>query len=61
MKLLQEAQEQISRYGYDDKGKLTGKFGTFQDDIAVALMMFAYWSRAVERNDPRNPYNSLKS
>jgi len=59
--LWQEAKEQISRYGRDEKGKLTGKFGSFQDDIAIALMMLPYWSRAVERNDHRNPYNNLKS
>lgn len=59
--VLQELRDQVLRFGYNEKGKLTGKFSGWQDDLCVALMMIFYWSRIVEIPSPTNPYNSLKA
>ena len=60
-KLLTELKEQLLRYGYDDKGKLTGKYdGLFNDDLCITFMMLMYWSQAVERPGAGNPYAHLR-
>jgi hypothetical protein len=45
-----------------EKGKITGKIGPYQDDMAITLMMAAYWTQAVE--NPFSPtyqyYRNLK-
>lgn len=58
--VLHELRDQVLRFGYDEKKKLTGKFSGWQDDLCIALMMIFYWSKAVERTGPSNPYNILK-
>jgi len=58
--LLTEFQEQLTRYGYDDKQKLTGKFGgRFKDDLTIAFMMAVYWSRVLEQPFGSNPYREF--
>lgn len=54
--ILLEYKQQLMRYGYDEKMRLTGKYGAHQDDGAIAFMMFIYWSGAVERPHDGNPY-----
>ena len=50
---LHELRLQLRRYGYDEKGKLTGKYGDmFKDDLCIAFMMLMYWSEAVEKGLP---------
>ena len=58
--LLNELKEELLRYGYDEKGKLTGKFGVHQDDMVIALAMLLYWSTAVENPTTGNPYAHLR-
>jgi hypothetical protein len=55
-----ELKTQMIRYERDEKGKITGKTGGFNDDLCIAFLMFLYWTRAVERNWLKNPYNYLK-
>jgi hypothetical protein len=58
--LLTELQNQLLRYGYDEKQRLTGKFGgKFKDDLCIAFMMAVYWSRVLELPLQRNPYREL--
>lgn len=59
--VLQELRDQLIRYGKDKNGRYTGKFDSWQDDLAIAAMMFGFWTMMVERNDVTNPYNDLKS
>ncbi len=58
--LLKELEDELLRYGYDEKGKLTGKFGVHQDDMVIALAMLIYWSTAVENLTTGNPYAQLR-
>jgi hypothetical protein len=56
--LLTEMKNQLSRYGRDEHGKLTGKMGgQFHDDLSIAFMMLVYWSRCLEQpTRALNPY-----
>jgi hypothetical protein len=56
--LLAELRTQLSRYGYDEKGHLTGKFqGSGQDDMCIAFMMLVHWMTVVENADRTSPYH----
>lgn len=58
--VLSGCKTQMSRMKYV-KRKITGKEGGFNDDMAVVLMMSAYWSKAVENRDAKcyEPYRNL--
>lgn len=59
--IWQEVRDQLVRYGYDEKGKLTGKYGDlFRDDLCIAFMMLMYWSQAVEKQGAGSPYAHLR-
>ena len=58
--MLDSLKLQLMRFGRDEKGKLTGKYDDFQDDLAIAFMMFIYWAQAVERPGISNPYAHLR-
>lgn len=51
--------EELLRFCYDDRGKLTGKINGFSDDKAIAYMMFYYWGRAILNSETGNPYLNL--
>lgn len=60
--LLAELKLQLCRYGYDERGRLTGKYGgQFKDDLAIAFMMFVYWTLVVEYADAASPYAPLRA
>lgn len=60
-KIWEEVRDQLMRYGYDEKGKLTGKYdGQFRDDLCIAFMMLAYWSQAIEKPGAGNPAAHLQ-
>lgn len=60
-KIWEELHDQLSRYGYDEKEKLTGKFGgLFRDDLCIAFQMLCYWSEAVEKQGTGSPYAPLR-
>ena len=44
---LKKMKDQLCRYGYDEKGKLTGKMGGLQDDIAIGVMMLVHWAQYI--------------
>jgi hypothetical protein len=55
--LLNEFKGQLMRYGTDEKGKITGKYGgKFKDDLTIAFLMAVYWSRVLEQPQKLNPY-----
>lgn len=57
--LIEEFKGQFGRYGFDEKGKLGGKFGgKFKDDLMIAFMMAVYWSRILEQPFG-NPYQQF--
>ena len=45
--ILQELQAQMTRYCYDEHGKLTGKINGAKDDLYIALAMLCYFSRVI--------------
>lgn len=45
--IMEEMKLEMCRMKYE-KGVITGKLGPYQDDMAVSLMMCAYWPKAVE-------------
>jgi hypothetical protein len=51
--------DELLRFCYDEKGKLTGKVNGYTDDKAVAFLMFYYWGRAILNSDIGNPYLPL--
>lgn len=60
--LITELRMQLCRYGFDEKGRLTGKYdGQFKDDLAVAFMMFVYWTLVVEYATQASPYAHLRN
>ena len=55
--LLDELKTQLARYGYDDKGKLTGKYEhNLQDDLCIAFMMLMHWMTVAENATAGSPY-----
>jgi len=59
--LLEELKNQLARYGYDEHGKLTGKYGdNFQDDLCIAFMMLMHWIIVVENADRASEYYRYK-
>lgn len=55
--LLQELKTQLMRYGYDDKGKLTGKYDHgLNDDLCIAFMMLMHWMTVAENATADSPY-----
>jgi hypothetical protein len=56
-----ELQMEMSRMRIE-KGKITGKVGPYQDDMAITLMMCSYWSQEVENKYSRvyKYYRDLK-
>lgn len=58
--VLNELREELLRYCYDDKNKLTGKIQGMQDDLYIAFAMLCYWSREVERPGSTNLYAPLR-
>lgn len=58
--VLADCKTEMSRMKYV-KRKITGKEGGFNDDMAIVLMMSAYWSKAVENRDAKcyEPYRNL--
>lgn len=51
--------EDLERYGVDEKGHITGKFGGYPDDRTIAFLMFHFWGRVVLNNSPENPYRAF--
>lgn len=46
--VLKRFSDQICRYGYDERMKLTGKFDKDeQDDAAIGFFMFCYWPQTI--------------
>jgi len=46
--IIHDLLNQMMRMKFDDRGKITGKVGPYQDDGVMALVMGPYWSKAVE-------------
>ena len=51
--------DELTRFCYDEKGKLTGKINGYNDDKAIAFLMFFYWGRAILSSEPGNKYLHL--
>lgn len=51
--------DELLRFCYDEKGKLTGKINGYSDDRSIAFMMFFYCGRAILNSDINNPYLNL--
>jgi hypothetical protein len=45
--IMKELMLEMCRMRYE-KGKITGKVGPYQDDMAITLMMASYWTKVVE-------------
>ena len=45
--IMNELMLEMCRMRYE-KGKITGKVGPYQDDMAITLMMASYWTQVVE-------------
>jgi len=55
--MLDEMKAQLARYGFDDKGKLTGKYEHgLQDDMCIAFMMLMHWMTVAENANAASPY-----
>jgi hypothetical protein len=54
--MRESLRDELLRFGRDDKNKLTGKFGSFSDDKAIAIMMFFYWGTKMLEASPSNNY-----
>ena len=55
--LLEELKTQLIRYGYDEKGKLTGKYEHgLNDDLCIAFMMLMHWMTVAENATNASPY-----
>ena len=55
--LLSELKTQLARYGYDEKGKLTGKYEhNLNDDLCIAFMMLMHWMTVAENATAASPY-----
>jgi len=44
--------EQLGQFGYDDKGKVTGKIGEDgQDDLGMAFIQLVFWRISIKAAD----------